>query len=124
VSVSQDDPRPPYRQIADDIRASIESGSLTPGQRLAAGRELAKKYGVAQQTVARAIEVLKAEGLLESHPPRGTFVTSRGDGENTPRSAEFQALMSELDALQQDLRTQMDAFEERLRKIEREIRPG
>jgi len=122
VSVSQDDPRPPYRQIADDLRESIERGSLTAGQRLPSGRALATQYGVAGQTVQHALDVLKAEGLLVSHPPRGVFVAEPGGEPASPRSAEYTALMTELDGLQRDLRAQMDAFDKRLQKIERAVR--
>jgi GntR family transcriptional regulator len=121
VNVSQDDPRPPYRQIADDLRDQIERGELAAGQRLPAGRELAKIYGVAGQTILRAIDVLKAEGLLISHPPRGVFVASSGDGDGAQHSSEFETLMSELDVLQRDFRSQMDSFDERLKRIEKAV---
>ncbi len=62
------DPRPPYLQVADDLREAIRSGQYEPGQRLPGGRELAKQYGVALMTLQ-----ICAASLTSSSPPRKTF---------------------------------------------------
>lgn len=67
-------PRFPYRQVADDLREKITLGEIR-GQ-LPPRRQLAEQYGVADMTVGRALEVLKAEGLIESVPGLGVFVAS------------------------------------------------
>ena len=46
-----------------------------PGDRLAPERELMVQFGVARETIRRAIDDLIAEGLLERRPGVGTFVT-------------------------------------------------
>ncbi|MEM9656490.1 MAG: GntR family transcriptional regulator, partial [Actinomycetota bacterium] len=38
--MSDDDPRPPYQQIADELRDQIHTGLIRPGQRLPSTREL------------------------------------------------------------------------------------
>ena len=43
MTVKTNDPRPPYLQIADDLRDAIRSGRYEQGHRLPAGRELAKQ---------------------------------------------------------------------------------
>lgn len=73
--IASDDPRPPYVQIADEIRAEIDAGELRPGEKLPSGRELSDKYGVAGMTVQRAIQLLRAEGRVASWQGRGSFVT-------------------------------------------------
>src|SRR4051812_8672197 len=74
MKVDDNDPRPPYAQIADAMRESIRTGDLPPGQRLPSGRDLASQYGVALMTVQKALTVLRAEGLVRSYRGRGTFV--------------------------------------------------
>lgn len=65
---------PRYRDIADDLRAQIASGELKPNDKLPSRGELARKHGVAQATVERAIEVLRQEELVESFQGAGIFV--------------------------------------------------
>jgi GntR family transcriptional regulator len=61
-------------QIANDLRADIESGALVPRSRLPSEPELAKIYGVAKATVHNAIVHLRDEGLVTVSRGRGTFV--------------------------------------------------
>lgn len=69
------EPKFPYRRVADDLRAKIESGELT-GQ-LPSRIKLAEQYGVAYMTVDRAIRVLKDEGLVFGVAGLGVFVVER-----------------------------------------------
>lgn len=64
-----------WRQIADDIAADIDSGVLGPGWKIPAEADLAEVYGVARNTVRRAIRELIDDGKLVSVHGRGTFVT-------------------------------------------------
>lgn len=73
--ISDADPRPPYVQIADQLRAAIDSGELAEGQRLPSGRTLADQYGVAAMTVQHALRLLRDEGRIASWQGRGVFVT-------------------------------------------------
>jgi GntR family transcriptional regulator len=77
MSIDPTDPRPPYRQIADQLRADIYAHTLAPGDRLPSERELVERYGTAHQTVRQAISLLKAEGLVIGRPGRGVFVRER-----------------------------------------------
>jgi DNA-binding GntR family transcriptional regulator len=74
MKVSDNDPRPPYAQVADALRQSIRSGELSPGTRLPSGRDLASRFGVALMTAQKAIDVLRSEGMVQSHQGRGVFV--------------------------------------------------
>lgn len=65
---------PPYRQIVDQIRASIERRELQPGMALPPVRQLAGDLGVAPNTVARAYAELQSEGWLIGEGRRGTRV--------------------------------------------------
>ena len=51
---------PVYRQIAAQIRARVERGELSEGDRLPPIRKLAAKLGVNRETVSSAYEELAA----------------------------------------------------------------
>lgn len=76
MPLSPDDSRPPYVQIASDLRDSIQRGELAPGARLPSTSELAKEYGVARGTVRAALRPLREEGLLVARQGSGVFVRS------------------------------------------------
>jgi DNA-binding transcriptional regulator YhcF (GntR family) len=66
---------PVYRQIVDQIRYQIASGTLRAGDRLPSVRELARRLPANQNTVLKAYELLTHEGLLNRRQGDGTFVT-------------------------------------------------
>ncbi|MEU1334158.1 GntR family transcriptional regulator [Streptomyces sp. NPDC005865] len=63
-----------YEQIADDLRRSIRSGRLRPGERLPAETALAERYGRSVPTLRDALRLLREEGLIEKEHGRGNFV--------------------------------------------------
>lgn len=67
---------PLYIQLRDQLRALVHSGDLRPGDRIPASRELAAQLGVHRTTVANAYAELDAEGLIQGHVGRGTFIRS------------------------------------------------
>lgn len=74
---------PLYIQIRDQIRALISSGQLARGERIAPSRELARQLGIHRTTVANAYAELEADGWIEGHVGRGTYV-ARGAEANRP----------------------------------------
>ncbi|MFD3555082.1 GntR family transcriptional regulator [Streptomyces goshikiensis] len=79
-----EDPRPPYVQAADVLRAAIHDGELRPGERLPAARDLQRRFGLASSTVQNALRLLKSEGLIYSVLGRGSYVRAQeapSDGE-------------------------------------------
>jgi GntR family transcriptional regulator len=68
------DDRPPYRQIADQLRAAIDAGQLRPGDQLPSEAELKQHYGVARMTARQAIQELRSEGRVVAEHGRGVFV--------------------------------------------------
>jgi GntR family transcriptional regulator len=69
--------RPVFQQIADQLRASISSGSIAAGEKLPSEAALMRHHGVARMTVRQALGVLKAEGLVVAEHGRGVFVRPR-----------------------------------------------
>lgn len=66
---------PPYLKIAADIEADIKSGKLAPGAAVPSLNYLSQEYGVARNTVVRAMNVLKEKGLVTTRQGWGTFVS-------------------------------------------------
>lgn len=73
-SIDRQSDRPPYRQIADQLRAEIDAGRSRPGDRLPSEAELTRHYGVARMTARQAIQELRNEGRVVSEHGRGVFV--------------------------------------------------
>ncbi|GAB3121583.1 GntR family transcriptional regulator [Streptomyces calidiresistens] len=71
------DTRPVYQRIADDLRRQIDEGLLPVGARIPSRSELKRVYGASDQTVDRAVRVLKAAGYAVGQFGRGVFVGDR-----------------------------------------------
>jgi GntR family transcriptional regulator len=69
--------RPAYQQIADRLRADIQSGALESGSQVPSERELMDQYEAARGTVRQSLAVLRTEGLIEIWHGKGAFVRSR-----------------------------------------------
>jgi len=68
------EPRRLYRQIADQLRASIERGEFAVGSRLPPERDLAVQLGVSRPSVREALIALEVEGLVEVRMGSGVYV--------------------------------------------------
>ena len=80
-----------YLDIAADLRTRILNGEWEPGANLPRMTDLSRRYGVNRDTLARAIAILEAEGLLWAVPRRarlfGTACSGRGGRAGTLLSA-------------------------------------
>ena len=76
MSIDREGPVPPYRQIADQLRARIADGTIPVGRRIPSLVELEQEYGVARDTLRKAVQVLRDEGLVETVTGMGVFVTA------------------------------------------------
>lgn len=71
------EPRRLYRQVAEEIRALIDSGELPAGERLPAERDLAERFGVSRPTLREALIVLEVEERVQIRMGSGVYVCSR-----------------------------------------------
>jgi GntR family transcriptional regulator len=53
-----------YKQLADLIRTQIQNGDFDPGQRLPAQKDYVQEHYLSRDTVERAMNVLRNEGLI------------------------------------------------------------
>lgn len=77
MELDPDDPRPPYQQVANSLRAAILTKKLKPGDKLSSQTELARRYGVARMTIQQALRILRDEGLVVSRQGSGVYVRER-----------------------------------------------
>lgn len=65
-----------YREIADDLRGRLAAGELVAGRLLPSEAELSRTYAVSRVTVRRALEHLRAGGVVDSRQGFGWFVAA------------------------------------------------
>ncbi|NND97970.1 MAG: GntR family transcriptional regulator [Pirellulaceae bacterium] len=70
---------PIYRQVVDQIRQAVATGTLEVGHALPSVRALAGELVVNPNTIAKAYAALVRDGVLESQQGRGYFVAARRD---------------------------------------------
>jgi hypothetical protein len=79
VTVDHDSPVPAYEQLASALRARIAAGEWSHGP-LPSVKALQETYGVGRDTVLRAVELLRADGVVFTVPRRGTYVAQTSGG--------------------------------------------
>lgn len=93
------DPRsgvPFYRQIIDQIRYGIATGSLKVGEQLPTARALAVELKINLNTVIKAYKELEIQNILESQQGSGTFVGQvRTEISQKEKSAKLQGICTE-----------------------------
>ncbi|HEX6506448.1 MAG TPA: PLP-dependent aminotransferase family protein [Chloroflexota bacterium] len=77
IRIDRDADVPIYRQIVDQVAEQIRTGALPAASRLPPIRRVAVELGITRLTVHSAYSELQAQGLVESHVGRGTFVASQ-----------------------------------------------
>lgn len=73
-----------YLQVARHIAEQIRTGRLPVGARLPAERDLAEQYGVAINTIRRAVRDPRDQGLVITAPVKGTFVRAERPSADDP----------------------------------------
>ena len=68
-----------FEQLRLHVIERADSGTLAPGTRLPAVRNLAETLGVAPHTVARAYKELEAAGVVATKGRNGTVVCARDE---------------------------------------------
>lgn len=65
-----------YREIAEDLRARVTDGDLRGRRLLPSEAELSARYAVSRVTVRKALDLLRADGLVDSRQGFGWFVAT------------------------------------------------
>lgn len=77
MTVDHGSPEPAYQQLVAILRSRIASGDWRNGP-LPSVKQLQQEYGVGRDTVLRAVDILRSEGLVFTVPRRGTYVSPDG----------------------------------------------
>ena len=83
------DPRsgvPLYLQLIEQIKRSVALGTLAPGEQLPTVKALALELTVNPNTVARVYRELERDGVIDTSPGRGSFVSTNGAGVEARRA--------------------------------------
>ena len=82
------------RGDAESLRATLKRELLSnrwqSGERLPTEREFGERYGLARNTVRRALQALESEGLIIRHVGRGTFKAT--GAVSAPNTTDFQGI--------------------------------
>ncbi len=65
-----------YQEIADTLRRQIVAGEYGPGEVLPSEAGLGAKHHASRVTIRKALEVLKADGLIDARQGAGWFVAA------------------------------------------------
>ncbi|MGW2117636.1 GntR family transcriptional regulator [Streptomyces zhihengii] len=93
--------QPPYLRIADELRQRIAEREWEPGDRLPSRAQIGQEYGVGDNVVRRAQELLISQGVLEGRAGSGTYVAElrqrvrmvRSSAREQPNGSPFRADM-------------------------------
>ena len=87
--------KPVYLQLVDQVRYAAASGRLRPGEPLPALRPLAEELRINRNTIAKAYAELESQGIIETIPGKGFFLTKN----NSPFNEQVRQrlLLTEID---------------------------
>jgi GntR family transcriptional regulator len=88
---------PIYLQFVHQAKAAVASGTLKDGDQLPSVRVLAEELRINRNTVAKAYSELENEGVIETRPGSGCFVTTSVSPFR--RSVRLDLLARSIDAL-------------------------
>jgi GntR family transcriptional regulator len=83
IVVDEDDRRPIYQQVVDEIKSLLARGELREGASLPPVRQVAADLGVNLNTIAAAYRELQREGLINIKHGAGAVVARRTTGDKT-----------------------------------------
>jgi GntR family transcriptional regulator len=66
--------QPRHEEVADTLRAKIESGELKGGQKLPSEKNLLDEYDISLTTLRKVLDTLRSEGLIVSRQGAGVTV--------------------------------------------------
>ncbi|MGO1050505.1 GntR family transcriptional regulator [Crossiella sp. CA198] len=115
MSIDRSDPRPAYRQVADDLRQKITAGVLKAGDQLPSLSQLMTKYDIAGNTARQALGVLTEEGRIVVRQGQGAFVLDgAADVVDDPSGRDVLELF-------RSLKGTVDALSDRLAAVEEQL---
>ncbi len=97
---------PLYLQLRNILLKRINTGELSPHERLPSERELVQQFGISRMTVRRTLQDLVQEGILYTRVGKGTFVSNVHFEQNHVLTG----FTEEMQRLRQDVSSQVLEF--------------
>jgi GntR family transcriptional repressor for pyruvate dehydrogenase complex len=91
--------QPVYASVQTKLREFVVAEGLTPGARLPAERELARRLGVSRTSLRQALTALRVEGLVDIRRGDGIYLLRDAHDVIPPIAAELGAAHPELPEL-------------------------
>ena len=110
---------PIYLQLMEQVKHSIETGALRPGEQLPGIRPLAEELVINPNTVAKAYRELEHAGVIELRHGAGAFVSANAKG--TKGAEKLRAGQAVIAAAVDKLREQGVTHDEIRRMFEAEL---
>ena len=85
---------PIYLQLMEQVKHSIETGALRPGEQLPGIRPLAEQLVINPNTVAKAYRELEHEGIIELRHGAGAFVSESARRKKLTDTRAAQAIVA------------------------------
>lgn len=77
-----------YLQVAEQLRALVDSGAFAVGARLPSERDLAQRFEVSRPTIREAMIALEIAGVVEVRSGSGVYVRAAGGKASLPEAAD------------------------------------
>ncbi len=119
IQLNYRDAKPIYEQVKEGIRKLVVSGALKPEEKLPSVREMASKFAINPNTIARAYRELEEEGYVYTRNGKGTYVSEHleiSDGRKEELLKVFDETARELLYLsvsKEELKEHIECLEER-----------
>jgi GntR family transcriptional regulator len=85
----------PYLQLVQQVKQALRLGYLQAEDRLPTMREIVAQIAINPNTVFKAYRTLEMEGLVESRPGRGTFITRTLESPSPSLLAELRSSLQQ-----------------------------
>src|SRR5215468_9436268 len=87
--------KPVYLQVVNQVKAAAASNAMQAGEPLPSIRPLAENLRVNRNTIAKAYAELESQGVIETIPGKGCFLTEN----NSPftKAVRLKLLVTEID---------------------------
>jgi len=122
--ISQNDPRPLYQQVKDQLRHRVAIGVLKPGDEIPSIRQLAADIRVSVITIKRAYLELEMEGVIQTRQGRGSFVSDNAQLGDTMKEQELEGHLRSAVQTALLMNLSEDELIERLREVRRKDPQG
>lgn len=76
-------------KIAEEVKTMIKKNNMKPGDKLLSEEKLGEVFNVSRPTIREAMQLLKAENIVEIERGRGTFISEHTGVIKDPLGLEF-----------------------------------